>query len=496
MAKVSLDRRPLEEANTQENIQLRRTVTNLEQLLRETNEQHRVIVTKLEGRITQLEMENTELRATVAALLARINKSDPQLSSNPPSSVAPRQRYPKKVPTGRPVGKPKGATGATALFSEYPDRVLEYRPSTCAHGHTLASVHEVEARQVRDLDVRVVITEHRVFEGNCETCDEVVRSSFPGEVTSRVVWGDSVKAFALLLTQRSLLPDQASAELLAALGLPVSTTCLTNWRHSTADLLSARFTPALRAALLASPHLCVDETPLNITNGETYAHVATNGPLVHYHLGGRGLGSMTDGAIIGHYPGPAVHDHYSAYFCEATRITAHQLCVAHLRRELKLVTQNFEPTDDRVHPQPWAREMTVLLGRAITERPSITSVRTEYRRLARQGCRGQKPDAKQPIERDAWNLARRLLDHEASVLRFLTREGRAHAVPPTNNAAEQSVKPIKVRQRRSGCFRTSAGARDFLVLQSYLRSAVGSGVEPLAALRRVLTGDPWIPPAN
>ena len=66
-------------------------------------------------------------------------------------------------------------------------------------------------------------------------------------------------------------------------------------------------------------------------------------------------------------------------------------------------------------------------------------------------------------------------------------------LPPTNNCSEQAVKPHKVRQRRSGCFRSREAAEQYLVLQSYLRSAIAHGVEPLEAIGLALAGKPWLP---
>ena len=113
----------------------------------------------------------------------------------------------------------------------------------------------------------------------------------------------------------------------------------------------------------------------------------------------------------------------------------------------------FKPEgDDAAHPQPWAAALVSVLGDAIAGELSFDEARTAYRQQLEVAFCGLGPPTKDTYqrERDAWNLAVHLRDHEASVLRFLTT-----AVPPTDNCSEQAVKPHTVRQRRSGCFRSA-----------------------------------------
>ena len=92
-----------------------------------------------------------------------------------------------------------------------------------------------------------------------------------------------------------------------------------------------------------------------------------------------------------------------------------------------------------------------------------------------------------------YNLYLRLEKHEMSVLRFLTEEARAIGLPSTNNRSEQAIKPHKVHQRRSGCFRSKEAAEQYLVVQAYLRSSVAHEPAPLEAIKLALAGKPWLP---
>jgi transposase len=66
-------------------------------------------------------------------------------------------------------------------------------------------------------------------------------------------------------------------------------------------------------------------------------------------------------------------------------------------------------------------------------------------------------------------------------------------VPPTNNLAERDIRMVKLQQKISGCWRTLDGAQAFLTVRSYVATARKHGVNPLAALRRLFEGNPWLP---
>jgi hypothetical protein len=88
-------------------------------------------------------------------------------------------------------------------------------------------------------------------------------------------------------------------------------------------------------------------------------------------------------------------------------------------------------------------------------------------------------------------LARRLLDRQDDYLRF-TRDWR---VPPDNNGSERDIRMIKLRQKVSGCLRTSAGARQFCAIRSYLSTAAKHGISFFDALVMLTEGQPWMPAA-
>ena len=62
------------------------------------------------------------------------------------------------------------------------------------------------------------------------------------------------------------------------------------------------------------------------------------------------------------------------------------------------------------------------------------------------------------------NLLNRLRDYKAEVLAFALKRN----IPFTNNQAERDFRMVKLKEKISGCFRTTSMAKAFLRVRSYL----------------------------
>jgi transposase len=205
---------------------------------------------------------------------------------------------------------------------------------------------------------------------------------------------------------------------------------------------------------------------------------------------------MDAAGVLPGFHGVAVHDGWSPYwrYPKAT----HALCAAHLLRELEGICD--EPG------QGWATELaewfTIACGQAALARdagadrlePAVLAGLTDcYDRILATGRAANplppRPPGRRRRRSPAACLLERLEAHRGEVLRFLVDL----RVPPTNNLAERDIRMVKLQQKISGCWRTLDGAQAFLTVRSYVATVRKHGINPLAALRRLFEGDPWMP---
>ena len=208
----------------------------------------------------------------------------------------------------------------------------------------------------------------------------------------------------------------------------------------------------------------------------------------------RGKEAMDAAGVLPAFTGIGVHDCWKPYWCYDIE---HALCCAHVIRELTGV-------HEAVPAQTWAPKLaTVLLkmnaavnaaknsGRHELEPAVLAGWQTRIDVILALGrAQNPTPDGGWPAKRPvAVNLLDRFEKHRPEFLRFATD----FRVPFTNNAAEQAVRPVKIRQKISGCLRTMTGARAFCALRSYLDTARKQHRDPLTILRQLHEGQPWLP---
>ena len=214
----------------------------------------------------------------------------------------------------------------------------------------------------------------------------------------------------------------------------------------------------------------------------------------------RGSVALNEINILPRFKGCAVHDDLASYFQYEV---AHALCNAHHLRALLFLLERY--------PQKWMQDLIDLLSK-IKEKVEALKRKTKtavsgrqanaftkaYDELVKKGLRANPPSKKnsrKPGQRGrlkqspARNLLLRLRDHKQAVLAFMYDFN----VPFDNNQAERDLRMMKVKQKISGGFRSSSGARNFCKIRGYLSTARKNGVKALAALRLVFVCTPFLP---
>jgi transposase len=446
-----------------------------------------------------------QLRAEVAELWRRLDQNSSN-SSRPPSSDGPYGR-PKPKASGMPAGegprrkpgKQRGAPGKNRRQVPDPDEMVPVEPQACTGcgtGLADAPVVRVFKRQVFEASPppppRVI--QFDVAQRQCPCCGQVNEGKAPAWASGRVQWGPGVAARAVLATVGHHLPYVRAARLLAQLaGLAVSVGFLVKARRRAADLL-APFMAWVRRLLHSAGLLHVDETTARAEGGLTYLHVACNDNYTVMHTGGRSNDDIDAGGVLVDYTGIIVRDGYAGYqhFVDAV----HAWCGAHSLRDLK----GLHDADPR--GQLGAKHMATTLVMALRETKAardvgataLTDVQLSLLRSCYAGAIKQMRDdnhpAKTPLHERGLTLAQRFDTHRDMILRFIDNL----AVPFTNNAAEREIRPVKVKQRSGGCWRTLTGLADFAIIWSYLSTAAKHSLDHLDVLTQLFTTGPWLPP--
>ncbi|MFV2022946.1 IS66 family transposase [Micromonospora sp. LOL_023] len=452
--------------------------------------------------IDKLQAQVNDLRAVVVELRRRLD-ADSSNSSRPPSSDSPFKRPPPKTSgmpgsdgPARKQGKQPGAAGKNRRQVDNPDERIGVEPHACTGcGTGLADADY--RRQVFEASPppppRVV--QYDVAERRCPCCGQVNQGRAPRSVTGRVQWGPGVSARAVLAPIGHHLPYARAAALLETLaGLPVSTGFLVNARRRAATLLDP-FMVRVRELLHHVGLLHVDETTARAGGGRAYLHVACNDTYTAMHTGGRTNGDIDDGGILPDYTGIIVRDGYAGYQHHIDAV--HAWCGAHTLRDLKGL-HDADPAG-----QPGAQMMATTLVMALRDtrtardagHTALPADRLAHLRSAYAGAIAVMRDdnratTRTPLQERGWSLANRFDTHRDMILAFL----HDLSIPFTNNAAEREIRPVKVKQRAAGCWRTLDGLADFAIIWSYLSTATKHGLDHLDVLVELFTTGPWLPP--
>ena len=455
------------------------------------------------GALEQARAELAEAREQIAELEARL-RQNPRNSSRPPSSEglakpAPKPRSLRKK-SGRKPGGQDGHKGTTLAQAARPDREIRHEPGCCGRcGAGLAGrpVTGVERRQVFDLPpVRAEVTEHQLIERECG-CGQRTRGAAPPGAEAPVQYGPRIAAVIVYLYAGQFLSKQRTALALGELfGVPLSSGTVAALTARAAGRLDG-FLEHVREQITASDVAGFDETGFRVEGRLAWVHCARTGKytllMVHPRRGRQAIEAM---GVLPSFGGVAVHDAWAPY--DTYTGPEHQLCCAHALRELQAVT-DAAPGGRWCWAAQAAEALTRMQqllseaasqGRDAMDPAALAAQVRLYRSAALIGA-AQTAGRSGPLMKKHNALARRLLDRQGDYLRFTT-DLRA---PPDNNGTERDIRMAKLKQKVSGCLRTTAGARQFCAIRSYLSTAAKHGLSFFDALVMLTEGEPWMPAA-
>ncbi len=241
-----------------------------------------------------------------------------------------------------------------------------------------------------------------------------------------------------------------------------------------------------------------DETGLNVSGGNRWLHVACTPRLTFYSAQKkRGREALDKIGVLASFRGQAVHDGFRSYW--QYTCCGHVLCNIHHLRELTFVEEQLE--------QDWAKNMKGLLleiKRAVDDArvrgqhalPAEVKrlFEARYDEILAEGLKANPPPEPtgkrgRPKRGKAGSFVDRLREHKEATLAFM----EDFSIPFDNNQAERDIRVTKVRQKVSGCFRSTTGADRFCRIRGYISTLRKQGMPILPALRLAIAGNPPMP---
>jgi transposase len=455
-----------------------------------------------------------ERDAVIAELAAKVERLERLVSRNsgnssfPPSMDAQpgrkRPRPRRKAGGGRGQGKQPGAPGSHLAWSASPDERVRCLPEgSCRCGAALAGGADLGVaashQQVEIPLISARVIQHDRHAVRCGCGRVSLAPAPPGTgVPGTVSYGPNLQAWCVYLMVTHAVPVHRCAELIASLTGAAPSAGFIHGMLARAAAAVAQVNALIRCLIIAGPAVCCDETPIRAGPGPAWRKrhllVAATPLLTWYMLGDRTAASFSQ-FVLPDLAGTVVHDRYNVYDNPKLGTLTHQLCCAHLLRDLEDAAQAYPDAT-------WPAQITAALQQLIhaanraraqglpaVPAPAAAPLITAYRDAVEAGLAGleQRGQAKRPR---CMRLLEDLHYREADVLRFITDL----RIPPTTNQAERDLRPAKTQEKISGRLRSETTTRHRYAIRGYLSTATKHRTGAITALRDALTGTPWTPP--
>jgi hypothetical protein len=493
-----------------ENYDLKQEVSRLRTKLAEmeanTAEKIRHYVSEAVKQATEpLVEELNKAHLEISRLKSIINK-DSSNSSKPSSSngfkTIPNSREKSGKPQGGQIGHPGYRLRLPENMEELERQgIIERR----LNDHTNGS-NEYVSKYVIDVEMKVVITEHRFFKG-----------AIPEELYNEVSYGNGIKAQTILLMNEGIVAHKRLSDIIRGMtghAVNLSTGTMSKFQSDFARRLTkSGELEAIQQDLLNGEVLNTDDTTMRVLQRIVYPEDDDSTETIWYeraenkslratirtHSNEKSTiytvnpkkdqkGIERDGILPG-YVGTLCHDHESKFYRYGKN---HAACGSHLTRDLKGLSDSFNC--------PWADLMRRFFlgmnnqknndlsdGKVSCASGQLALLEGEYDRLVSEGRKALAQMNEKSWRYDEFNaMLNRLSNFKDSYMLFI----RDYKVPFTNNLAERDLRSEKTKEKVSGLFRSWDGIVSYSKVRSYLSTVKKRSKDLFASIIQVMEGIP------
>lgn len=392
-------------------------------------------------RVAALEQQIEKLRALVEQTSSNSNRPP---SSDPPWSKR-KGKERKKGKRGR-GGQPGHIQSVRALLpTEEVDRVEHCKPSRCGScgGALRGDDSEPRRHQVTEIPpVRPRVVEYQLHELTCSTCGDSTRARLPEGVPSGA-FGPRLQATVAVLAGAYRVSRRNVQQLMSDFfGVTMSLGAVSNLEQLTSEALEGSYEEAL-ACVRGQAAVHADETSWRESGEKSWLWVGVSAEATAFMVRQNRSGAVAK-ELLGDAPrGTVISDRWSGY--NWVGIEQRQICWAHLIRDFRKIAESGKGTEiigecleDAANElfSHWHRVRDGTLARS-TFRRRARQLRKRILRLLELGA-----------ERDSWRgpgICRGILELEPAMWTFVDDE----RVEPTNNAAEQAIRPAVIWRKTS-----------------------------------------------
>ena len=219
-----------------------------------------------------------------------------------------------------------------------------------------------------------------------------------------------------------------------------------------------------------------DETGVKVAGNKYWAWVWQNQDATFISItDNRGQKSITENFEKGFENAVLVHDCWASHF--NTVAASHQICIAHLLRDLNYLTERYN--------HKWSKVCKTLFKSALNLEKSMNSVDYYINNPRRKQIESrmkvlldyQLPDKHEEIA----TFQKRMRKYRDYIFTFLYHPN----VPPDNNSSERAIRNIKVKQKVSGQFKSPHGAFIFAVIRSVTDTIIKNNQNVVESLNTI-----------
>jgi transposase len=446
--------------------------------MEETSQYHQCSKDDLIEMIKDRDQTIADLKKEIEGLKHPVPK-DSTNSSIPTSKELIKRTRSQRQKSGKKPGGQPGHQGHRRERNAHPDKMVRIEASHCEScGADLGEVEGTVGQMAQEVDIpaiRPITIEYQqiVKVCGCGHCNAV---ALP--IEAEVTIGPQMAALITYFNVEHSLPYGRLTQITEdVLGFAISEGTVANKLERM--LIQAKgIIQRIKAHVIASAWTGSDETGTHVA-GKKWWQWVWQSPLASYYVVDKRRGyEVVKEHFTETYQGILIHDCWSAQ--NNTKASAHQLCHAHLVRNLQYAIDKERSV--------FAYRVQRLLKKSQQARDAIWQEGVTVQR--RQAVIRFYQDALKKvlamalIKPEERRLQKRLIKHQDWIFTFMSYPD----VPPDNNSSERAIKAIKLKDKVSGGFRSEPGASRFAGLLSLTQTLRKQHLPILVSLKAVFHG--------